>query len=278
MKFTVFGSSGFIGSHLVGRLMELGHDVDTPNRQQTVTFDKHLGHVVYAIGLTADFRNQPFATVNAHVSVLARILEHAEFSSLLYLSSTRVYGLSGSGHEDDVLHVQPENPSDLYNLSKLMGESLCHQSKRSCVKVVRLSNVVGPYREDSGNFVNSLMAEAQRGKIILHSSLDSEKDYVHLEDVLHLLPLIAGSGRWRTYNIASGCNTSHASWVNSLQSITGCEVVTSENVPLFKFPLISVARIQEEFGFTPRAIEPDISSWMPRTSRMPLAFGSNAPP
>ena len=46
-------------------------------------YHSHLGQII-----------PPFDTIRAHVSVLSEVLEHAEFESLLYLSSTRVYGRS----------------------------------------------------------------------------------------------------------------------------------------------------------------------------------------
>ena len=71
--FTVFGSSGYIGSHLVRHLIASGEEVATPMRGAPIG-ETHLGHVVYAIGLTADFRTRPFDTMAAHVTRLADIL------------------------------------------------------------------------------------------------------------------------------------------------------------------------------------------------------------
>ena len=80
-RFTVLGSSGFVGAHLVRHLRSRGDEVLRPGRDAVVNGD--LGHVVYAIGLTADFRTQPYATIEAHVSRLARLLERARFESLM---------------------------------------------------------------------------------------------------------------------------------------------------------------------------------------------------
>jgi len=33
------------------------------------------GHVIYCIGLTADFRQKPFETIEAHVSKLAEVAQ-----------------------------------------------------------------------------------------------------------------------------------------------------------------------------------------------------------
>ncbi|WP_228856685.1 NAD-dependent epimerase/dehydratase family protein [Desulfomarina profundi] len=142
-EFTVYGSTGIIGSHVTRYLEKNGFSVNTPDRDEVLSFSTPLGHVLYCIGVTADFRNRPIDTVQAHVCVLSEILRRGDFTSLLYLSSTRIYSGADSGREDARFSLDPSDPSDLYNLSKLMGESLCLQCGRKGVKIARLSNVVG---------------------------------------------------------------------------------------------------------------------------------------
>ena len=91
----MYGASGFIGGALCSHLRTAGHDVQAPARDEIPTGG--LGHVVYAIGLTGDFRSRPLATVDAHVTALTERLRGADFDSWLYLSSTRVYRRTGSG-------------------------------------------------------------------------------------------------------------------------------------------------------------------------------------
>jgi len=79
MKFTVLGAGGFIGSHLLAHLRQAGHDCFAPARGDATLFAEELGHVIYCIGLTADFRSRPFDTVRAHVCLLADVLEKAPF-------------------------------------------------------------------------------------------------------------------------------------------------------------------------------------------------------
>lgn len=72
--FTVLGGSGFIGWQLAATLRQQGEDVYVPPRDHGARFDRPLGDVVYAVGVTADFRSRPFATVEAHVCLLRRVL------------------------------------------------------------------------------------------------------------------------------------------------------------------------------------------------------------
>ncbi|QBK06329.1 NAD-dependent epimerase/dehydratase family protein [Hylemonella gracilis] len=231
----------------------MGEAVHAPVRGDASLYQRPLGHVIYAIGLTADFRQRPYDTVQAHVSLLAEVLQRTDFESLLYLSSTRVYGRASHGREDAPLPMLAQDPSDLYNLSKLMGESLCLHGGRSGVRVVRLSNVVGGDDEDSANFVPSLLREARAGRIVLQTALDSAKDYIHIDDVAELLPRIAAQGRERLYNVASGVQTLHKQWVQQLTMQTGCAVEVMPNAPTTHFAPIDTQRIRTEFGYRPRS-------------------------
>jgi nucleoside-diphosphate-sugar epimerase len=252
----VLGASGVIGRHLVAQLRAAGETVFTPERGETAIYEKPLGHVIYAIGLTADFRQRPFDTVQAHVSLLAEVLQRADFESLLYLSSTRVYARASEGREDAWLPVQSQDPSDLYNLSKLMGESLCLHGGRKDVRIARLSNVVGGEDADSDNFVPSLVRAARAGRIVLRTAPDSAKDYIHIDDVVTLLQRIATRGRERLYNVASGVQTTHAQWMERLAERTGCVLEVVPGAPLVSFASIDISRIRTEFGFEPRPVIP----------------------
>lgn len=257
-SFTVLGASGYIGSRLVAHLASQGHPVWAPARGDAGVFSQPLGHVLYCAGLTADFRTRPFDTVDAHVGLLADVLRRSQFESLLYLSSTRVYMGAASTDEDAPLQVLPGDPSYLYNLTKLTGESLCHASGRAQVRVARLSNVVGPGMDaSSGNLVADLLHQACQGHVALHSDPRSSKDYVHLADVLDWLPAIALAGRAAVYNVASGLQATHAQWLEWLHERTGCTVQWPQDAPLQQFPPIAAQRLQAEFGVRPRPVFAD---------------------
>lgn len=253
-RFTVIGATGYIGSRLVRHLQALGHTVWAPPRGDAALLEQPLGHVLYCAGLTGDFRTRPFDTVEAHVGLLARVLQCAQFDSLLYLSSTRVYMGAASTHEDAELSVVPGDPSYLYNLSKLTGESLCHASGRPGVRVARLSNVVGPGMDaDSGNLVADLLWQARStGRVVLRSAPESAKDYLHINDVLDWLPRIALQGRAPVYNVASGRQRTHAAWLEWLRQRTGCTVEWVPGAPVHTFAPIHVQRLQSEWGVQPR--------------------------
>ena len=252
---TILGASGTVGRHLADHCRALGELVFAPQRGDQAIWREDLGTVIYCIGVTADFRTRPLETVEAHVCLLRQVLASARFSRLVYLSSTRVYG-SGGGetpvHEAMPLMVDSHSGSDLYNLSKLMGESLCLHGSQGRAMVVRLSNVVGGDDAESENFIPSLLREARTGRIHLRSALDSAKDYIHIEDVSAALHVIARSTMTGICNLASGTRTTHRQWIEAIVAATGATVTVAPDAPRFLFPPIDITRLRQEAGISPR--------------------------
>jgi nucleoside-diphosphate-sugar epimerase len=251
---TVLGGTGFIGSNLVAYLKKTGQECFTPDRDFDPATAPHLGHVINCIGLTADFRTRPMETVEAHVCRVVELLQKTRFDSFLYLSSTRVYNNAGEGAEAAGLSVNPNDFSDLYNLSKLMGESICLSVVNKNVRAARLSNVIG---NDLGseNFIFSLIRDAvDKGRIVLGQPLDHAKDYIGIGDALRLLVDIATKGKQRLYNIASGNAISNRAIVDRISGITGCTVEAAGGNGALNFPAISIRRVVDEFGFRPENV------------------------
>lgn len=219
MTITVLGAGGWIGAALVATLRREGRlvrGVDRAELPDWLMGRDPQGPVIYAIGLTADFRQRPHATAEAHVGLLSQVMLRPGLTQLLYLSSTRVYARSVDTRETAALPCLSSDPSDVYNLSKLLGEALVLQDPRPGFKVVRLSNVVGSAQPRS-TFVGALLEEARTcGVVTIEQPADTIKNYVGLTDVVRLLPLIVEQGRHRLYNLGSVKNTSHAevaSWL-----------------------------------------------------------------
>jgi len=261
MKFTVLGSTGFIGHKMAEHLRAQKHDVETPSRDVPDLRGKKLGHVIYAIGLTGDFRQKPMETIDAHVHTLQRLMDGAEFDSWLYLSSTRVYGGLPEGTiamENTALPMRP-NADTLYDLSKLLGESICLGKDNPAIRVARLSNVYGP-GQSPHNFLGSIVDDAaSKGSVTMGETPQSSKDYVSIDDVVPLLESIAVKGRERLYNIASGTPTTHRQIANSLESCD-CTANFSNEAKTRIFPTIDVTKIKKEFGWSPRSIADDLPS------------------
>lgn len=258
--FTIFGAGGFIGSHLARRLRAGGAKVQCPDRgseRDLSAGSGSLGHAIYAIGLTGDFRSRPFDAVEAHVSLLSDVLRQARYESFLYLSSTRVYaGLPGPVDEDTPLSITPSGDR-LYDLSKLTGEALVLAEDRPAARVARLSNVTGP-GQSRATFLGAITTELlETGHVTIGEAPESCKDYIDVDDVAALLTAIAERGAERLYAVASGRQTTHQEIARQLSSYGAIEFAHA--APTRRFPAISRNRIENEFDFRPRTISESLA-------------------
>jgi nucleoside-diphosphate-sugar epimerase len=248
---TVLGASGFIGSHLVEYLRRSGLEFQAVTRGATLPAGA-LGHVIYCIGVTADFRQRPYDAVDAHVCTLLDFVRNASFDSLLYLSSTRMYvGRSGVAHEDDDVSVNPLRFDDLYGISKVMGESIV-LALGAKGRVARPSNVYG--RNQAATFLTFILDEARQGSIVFRSPADAVRDYVDADDAAEVLVKIAMSGKERIYNLASGVSISNGELANAIARHSGCRVTFAPGAAPAVFPRIDNERIRSEFGFTTKPV------------------------
>lgn len=254
---TVLGARGLVGSRLAQILSEQSAEIWCPGRaEEAQLFQRPLGTVYYCIGLTADYRARPFDTVEAHVSLLARILERADFNRLVYLSSTRLYDSLGAAHcaENAVLRLSPADPRHLYDFSKGLGENLCLTASEGRAKVARLACVLGKRLDDDG-FIPGLLKQATGKKTLeVQSSPHFSRDYIGLDDVVQLLINIAETGQHPIYNVASGSNVSNQELFAMVEKLTGCKV-SGTSQARSESPLVDTQLIRQEFGFVPTALE-----------------------
>jgi nucleoside-diphosphate-sugar epimerase len=253
---TLLGASGFIGSHLAEHLARLGLEYQAVGRGDPLPRGG-LGHVIYCIGVTGDFRERPYDAVEAHVCALLELVRRASFDSLLYVSSTRLYaGRDGIAREDEDLAVNPLRFEDIYNLSKATGEAVT-LSLGAKGRVARPSNVYG--RGQANTFLASIVDEAQaRGAVTFRTAPEAARDYVSVGDVAGLLVEIALRGGERIYNLASGASVTNKALAAVLARETGCSVDFAPDAPLVPSPTIDTRRIQSEFGFRPASILDDL--------------------
>lgn len=257
MRISVAGGQGFIGRALVACLRASSQaEVIVPDRSALAAGPPQggWGLLVWAAGLTADFRQRPFDTVAAHVGDLAGVLGRGGVDGLLYFSSTRVYIRSPRAAEEVALPVISCDPSDLYNLSKLAGEALCLSSGLAKVKIARLSNVVGPNEGVRRTFLGAICQEARAGRITLQSSARSVKDYLWIDDAARVLAAMATDDSKGIFNVAGGRQIAHYEWATALAKQTGAALVMPEGLPATTFPAIDVTRMSARYG--PARIDP----------------------
>ncbi|SHL53293.1 Nucleoside-diphosphate-sugar epimerase [Bradyrhizobium lablabi] len=257
-RFTVIGGAGFIGSLLASYLRSSGSICTTPAKGDLKSLGRELGHVLYCAGTTADFRTRPFETVDAHVSLVNHVLARSRYQSFTYLSSTRVYIRTKTTSESTPIMVDPGDPEDLFNLSKLAGEALCRQYRDRNARSVRLSNVVGA-NFGSNDFLFSVIRDAViRKHVVLQTTPDSEKDYIHCDDAVELITRIATQGTQPVYNVACGMNLTNSDIIGEVCRGSGASATFSPEARTIRFTPIEVGLIQSEFGFNARPVLPFI--------------------
>jgi len=279
-RFTVLGAGGYLGQALTVRLENAGHCVHAITRAALPALletRRPVGHVIDCIGLTGDFRTRPLDTAQAHVGITAQCLAALRCDSFLFVSSSRVYARAASTREDAMLACAPSDSSDLYNLTKLAGEALCLSDPHPTRRVVRLSNVYGPgLGEDT--FLGQLLAEGQvTGSVRFRQSENSAKDYVSLEQVLRILPLIALHGSARLYNVAAGRNTTHAAIAAALHDSLGWDTTFEPGAPTVCFPPIETARLDAEFGAALSDLSADLRTIAPPVAEVPCSPSTRLP-
>jgi len=204
--YTVIGAGGFIGGRIAARLTSRGDEVFSPGRDEAGWWDRPMGVVLYAAGLTGDFMERPFDTVEAHVSLLTQVLRAGHFDRIVYLSSTRLYDSLGAagGREEDVLALDPALPRNVYDLSKALGENLTVTRTGGRGVAARLSNVFALDPAASG-FLPDLLAQARRRRdLSLAISPDGGRDYIHADDVDDALLRLLDGDASGVVNVASG--------------------------------------------------------------------------
>jgi nucleoside-diphosphate-sugar epimerase len=256
MRISIVGAKGFIGSALTYRLQAMGISPITPGRADLSHGPPEggWGTVVWAAGLTADFRERPHDTIAAHVSDLNMVLRNGGVTGILYLSSTRVYQRCTCALEEKPVACLPQDPSDLYNISKLMGESLCLSAGLSRVSIARLSNIVGPGEIERDTFLGQICRQARGGVIELHSQDSSAKDYLWIDDTVRVLAAMALSDGQGIMNVAGGRQIEHRQWVEVICRETGARAHVRPDAPRTVFPQIDNGLMCRLYG--PPMVDP----------------------
>jgi nucleoside-diphosphate-sugar epimerase len=264
--YTVVGATGFVGARLVASLERDGHAVYAPRRGDPTLFERDLGQVFYCAGLTADYLKRPFDTVEAHVGLLARMLEKARFGRLVYLSSTRLYDSLGGdgGDEDGPLALRPGEPRHLYDFSKGLGENLCLTQSGGRAAVARLSCVFDDAPGAPG-FLSEWLQRARAGRdIALASATGYVRDYIHLDDTVAALRAILDSDVAAPVNVATGENLSNADLAAVFEAL-GWRIDFERETPRQSAPLCDVARLHG-LGLRPRPARDVIESVLKETA------------
>lgn len=256
MRITVTGGAGFIGSHLVDRLIEDGHTVQvidnlyTGNKEfvhskaQFVELDirdpklysvleefrpDYIFHEAAQTEVSTSM-SDPMLDCDINLMGLINLLNAAvklDVKMFLMPSSAAVYG------NLDTLPLNEEmigNPSSFYGLTKLTTEHylrIYHEAFGLPYICYRYSNVFGPRQGNGGEGgVISIFAKAivQGSPIIIYGDGKQTRDFIYVDDVVEANILGMQHQVTGIYNVSTGISSSVNLLVDEFRNISGKDI------------------------------------------------------
>ncbi|MDW8044794.1 MAG: SDR family oxidoreductase [Nitrososphaerota archaeon] len=283
MRVMVTGGAGFIGSHLVDRLVKDGYDViilDDLSSGSKMNIKKHLESkkVKFVIGDVRDsklllkylrgvevvFHNAAIVSVsqsfksptkvndvnvNGTLALLQACIAN-KVRRFIYSSSAAVYGNIPPPLRED----SPTNPISPYGVTKLAAEryiQLYHESYGLETISLRYFNVYGP-RQRVGHYSGVIMRFIQRLKDnkrpIIYGDGEQTRDFIYIDDVIDANMIALNTKAvGHVFNIATGIPTS----INELAKQIGEILGKSDIKPMYFKP--KVGDIKHSYGDVSKA-------------------------
>jgi UDP-glucuronate decarboxylase len=238
MRHLVTGGAGFIGSHLIDRLMADQDNIvicvdnfQTGSRRNVVQwmrdprFELIRHDVVEPIRLEVEkiwhlacpaspeqYQRNPIATAKTCVLGTLNMLGLAKRCNarLLYASTSEVYGdpLVSPQDESNLGNVNCTGPRACYDEGKRMGETLCFDYARKhsvSVAVARIFNTYGPRMSSSdGRVVTNFISQALQNKpLTIYGTGKQTRSFCYCKDLVEGLFALMNSSEQGPINLGN---------------------------------------------------------------------------
>ena len=237
MRAVVLGGAGFVGSHLVDRLLARGDEVvsvdnfltgrreNAERRASRYTFVEHdicrpipvIGPAQAVFNLASpasplDYARLPLETLEVGALGTRNALDLSRMASavLVQASTSEVYGdpLLHPQREDYFGNVNPTGPRACYDEAKRYGEALVStfaRVHRLPIRIARIFNTYGPrMRVDDGRVVPAFISQALRGQdFTVFGDGTQTRSFCYVDDLVSGLLLLLEKGDARPVNLGN---------------------------------------------------------------------------
>jgi len=283
MNIGVIGGSGFIGSHLVDKLLEHDHevtvlDIKKPHRDDvthihiditdlsktTVALTGNYYDVVYLLAAMADVNDvykNPVEAGEINVMAVGNVLEAArknEIQRVILASTVWLYEMAIEKEVTEETPLLPSRANHVYTASKLGAELYCHAYQKLYAQdftILRYGTPYGP-RARAGTVISIFVRKALNHEPLTILGDGSQyRNFVYVEDLalgsVAALDTVASN---QTYNLDGNRPVTIREVAETVKKLLGNVEIEYRDARAgdYQGKLVSVEKARKELNWEPK--------------------------